>query len=119
VFLKVSVRNVSRGVSLGEAIETADSSAMRTKGLLSRTGLEAGSGLWIVPCEAIHTFFMKFAIDVVFIDKKKRVRKTVPGLRPWRIAACLPAYSVLELPVGVIRSTGTMPGDQLEFGASE
>jgi uncharacterized membrane protein (UPF0127 family) len=119
VFLKVSVRNVSRDAWLGEAIETADSSAERTKGLLSRTGLEPGSGLWIVPCEAIHTFFMKFAIDVVFIDKKKRVRKTVPGLAPWRMAMCLPAHSVLELPVGVIGSTGTKPGDQLEFGASK
>ncbi len=117
--LKVSVRNVSRGTSLGEAIETADSSAARTRGLLSRERLEPGTGLWIVPCEGIHTFFMKFAIDVVYIDRKKRVRKTVGGLGPWRISLCLPAHSVIELPVGVIETSGTRPGDQLEFGKAE
>ena len=103
-FLKVMVRNVSRGTSLGEAVETADSSSTRNKGLLGRTGLEPGTGLWIVPCEAIHMFFMKFAIDVVYIDKKKRVRKTVKALAPWRLSACFSAHSVLELPVGAIEA---------------
>jgi uncharacterized membrane protein (UPF0127 family) len=114
--LKVKVRNVSRGTSLGEAVETADSSATRNKGLLGRQGLEPGTGLWIVPCEAIHMFFMKFAIDVIYIDKNRIVRKTVKELRPWRLSMCLKAHSVLELPVGVVQSTGTVPGDQLEIG---
>ncbi len=117
--LKVRVRNVSKGALLGDAIEIADSRATRKKGLLSKTGLEPGTGLWIVPCEAIHTFFMKFAIDVVYIDRKKRVRKTVAGLVPWRMSGCLPAHSVIELPVGVIEATGTSRGDQLEFGKPE
>ncbi|MDE3194852.1 MAG: DUF192 domain-containing protein, partial [Acidobacteriota bacterium] len=76
-------------------------------------------GLWIVPCEGIHMFFMKFAIDVVFVDRNKRVRKVVRALRPWRASMCLPAHSVFELPVGVIDTSGTLKGDQLEWDGSE
>jgi len=61
---------------------------------------------------------MKFAIDIVFIDRKKRVRKTVRNLVPWRMSMCLPAHSVIELPVGVIEASGTQKGDQLEFGVA-
>ena len=107
------MRNVSRGTSLGNAIEKADTSATRNKGLLSRQGLDPGTGLWIVPCEGVHTFFMKFAIDLVYIDRKKRVRKTVTNVVPWRLSLCLPAHSVIELPVGVIESSGTQKGDEL------
>ena len=63
-------------------------------------------------------FFMKFAIDVVYIDRKKKVRKTVKALAPWRLSACFSAHSVIELPVGMIQSTGTLLGDQLEIGKS-
>jgi uncharacterized membrane protein (UPF0127 family) len=100
---------------LGDAIDVADNSASRNAGLLKRQGLAAGEGLWIVPCEGIHMFFMKFAIDVVYVDKKRRVKKVVRSLKPWRISLCLPADSVIELPVGLIDSTGTEKGDQLEF----
>lgn len=58
---------------------------------------------------------MKFAIDVLFLDKKKLVLKAIAGLKPWRMSACLRAHSVLELPEGTIISSGTLPGDQLEF----
>jgi uncharacterized membrane protein (UPF0127 family) len=117
--LKVIVRNVSRGTLLGDAIETAETSATRNKGLLSRHGLGPGEGLWIVPCEGVHTFFMKFALDLVYIDRKKRVRKAVRNVRPWRMSFCLPAHSVIELPVGVIDASGTIAGDQLEIGAPQ
>ncbi len=117
--LKVSVRNASRGTSLGGAIETARAGGERKKGLLGRTGLEPGGGMWIVPCEGIHTFFMKFAIDVIYIDRNKKVRKTITNLAPWRLSLCLTAHSVLELPVGVIEASGTTPGDQLAFGSVE
>ncbi len=110
------MRNVTRGSSLGDAIETADSSGDRMKGLLSRQGLEPGTGMWIVPCEGIHTFFMKFAIDVIYIDRKKKVRKTLRGLGPWKVSFCLSAHSVLELPAGAVEASGTQRGDQLEFG---
>ena len=110
----VSIRNQTRGCLLGNAIGRADTSSSRRKGLLKRTGLREGEGLWIVPCEAIHTFFMKFAIDVVFLDKKRRVVKTVNRLRPWRLALSWRGRTVLELPAGTVERTGTRPGDQLE-----
>ena len=71
--------------------------------------------MWIVPCEAVHSFGMKFAIDVIYIDRKKKVRKTRAAMVPRRISGCLLAHSVLELPVGVIESSGTRAGDQLSF----
>jgi uncharacterized membrane protein (UPF0127 family) len=114
-FLKFRVRNITRGTCLGDQIAAANTSASRRTGLLKQSALEAGHGLWIVPCEGIHTFFMKFAIDVVYIDRKNRVRKVVRQLGAWRLSVCLPAHSVLELPAGTIDSTGTQAGDELEF----
>ncbi len=114
-FLKLSVRNVTRGSVLGHAIDVADTRAKRNTGLLKHRGLEPGHGLWIVPCEGVHTFFMKFAIDVVYIDRKRRVKKVVRGLAPWRASLCVTAHSVIELPVGAIDRTATQKGDQLEW----
>jgi uncharacterized membrane protein (UPF0127 family) len=114
-FLKLTVRNATRGSVLGHAIDVADTRAKRNTGLLKHRGLEPGHGLWIVPCESIHTFFMKFAIDVVYIDRKRRVRKVVRGLVPWRASLCILAHSVIELPVGVIDATQTQKGDQLAW----
>lgn len=100
---------------LAESAERADTSAQRRTGLLKHKNLPAGEGLWIVPCEAIHSFGMKFAIDVLFLDRKNRVRKVRERMVPWRIAGSLPAHSTLELPAGTIARTGTVRGDQLEF----
>jgi hypothetical protein len=113
--LKFRVRNLTRGTLLGDEVDLAEDSAARAKGLLKRDGLDDGAGLWIVPCEAIHTFFMRFTIDVLYIDRKHRVRKTVHRLVPWRMSVCLPAHSVLELPAGTIERTNTQKGDQLEI----
>lgn len=112
---RIAVLNQARGCSLGDSIERADTSKSRRKGLLKRSGLGKGEGLWIVPCEAIHTFFMRFDIDVLFVDKKLRVVKAVPRLPPWRLAMSWRASSVLELPAGTIEESGTQPGDVLEI----
>ena len=109
------MRNQTRNTVLADAAEVADSASKRRTGLLKHERLEPGQGMWIVPCEAVHSFGMKFAIDVVYLDKKKRVRKTRPVMVPRRISGCLLAHSVLELPAGTIESTGTLPGDQLVF----
>jgi uncharacterized membrane protein (UPF0127 family) len=113
--LKYRLRNVTRGTVLGDAIDVADTSEKRTRGLLKHTELRAGEGLWITPCEGVHTFFMKFAIDLVYIDKKLVVRKAVPNVGPWRLSVCLPAHSIVELPAGTIEDSGTGKGDQLLF----
>lgn len=109
------MRNESRGTLLGDAITVADTRHERNVGLLKHQGLEEGEGLWIVPCLSVHTFFMKFAIDLVFLDKQRRVRKVRCAVPPWRISGCLWAHSVLELPPGSVAKTGTLPGDQLSI----
>ncbi len=100
---------------LGDSIEVADTSSKRRTGLLKHTGLEKGQGLWIVPCEAVHTFAMKFTIDVVFLNKKRKVLKVKRDMVRRRLAICLLAHSVLELPAGTVAASGTVPGDQLEL----
>src|SRR5438874_9604737 len=111
----MKVRNRDRGTVLAEAADVANTSAKRRTGLLKHTKLDPGEGLWIAPCESVHSFGMKFAIDVVYLDRKKRVRKIRKEMVPWRVSACLTAHSVLELPVGVIEASQTQPGDQLDF----
>jgi uncharacterized protein len=113
--LKVLVRNQTREAVLGDAVEVADTSEKRRTGLLHHKRLEPGEGLWITPCESVHTFFMKFPIDLVYVDKKRRVRKVRKAVPPWRLSACLTAHSILELPAGTVEKTGTQPGDELSI----
>src|SRR5450432_3863744 len=84
---------------------------MRRAGLLGRKRLEPGEGLWISPCESVHTFFMKFPIDLVYLDKSRKVRKVRHAVPPWRLSMCLSAHSILELPAGTAKQTGTVAGD--------
>jgi hypothetical protein len=109
--------NLTRQELLAHSVEIADHGATRRKGLLGRDCLPAGEGLWIVPCEAVHTFGMKFPIDLIYLDRKKQVKKIRNSVRPWRLSACLSAYSVIELPSGSLKLTKTRPGDQLEFSS--
>lgn len=112
---RLRVMNCTRAAVLATRLELAGESSARTKGLLGRTSLEPGEGLWILPCEGVHTIGMKFAIDLIYIDKKHRVRKVRSAVPPWRLSLCLSAESILELPAGVIRATQTQKGDQIEF----
>src|SRR6185437_14260980 len=109
------VRNETRNSVLADAAEVADTSATRRHGLLGRDNLPNGQALWIVPCESVHTWGMRFPIDVLYLDRKKRVRKLRKAMVPWRVSMCLLAHSVMELPAGVIDKSGTQPGDQLSF----
>jgi uncharacterized membrane protein (UPF0127 family) len=113
--LKIIVRNQTKGEVLATSATVADSSETRRTGLLKHTSLPDGEGLWIVPCEAVHSFFMKFPIDVVYLNKDKTVRKIHHNMKPWKLSFCLPAHSVLELPAGTALRTKTQPGDQLAF----
>jgi uncharacterized protein len=112
---KLQIQNLTRGTEIASCVEVADTPSTRNKGLLGRTELRPGGGLWIVPCGSIHTFFMKFSIDLVYINRRKKVKKVRSSIGPWRISACLFAHSILELPAGTIHSTQTQQGDQLEF----
>jgi uncharacterized membrane protein (UPF0127 family) len=112
---KLRVANQTKGRVLADRADIADTGAKRRTGLLKHSRLEPGEGLWIAPCEGVHTFGMKFPIDVIFLNKKKQILKTRPDMVKGRIAFSLRAYSVLELPAGTLAETGTVAGDQLEF----
>lgn len=113
--VRLRVRNASRSTMLADRAGIADTSRTRKVGLLKHTRLESGEGLWISPCEAVHTIGMKFPIDVLFLDRKLRVVKIRPDMQKWRISGSFRAHSVLELPSGTASATATVPGDQLEF----
>lgn len=109
------VRNASKSATLGDNIAIANTSELRRRGLLKHTHLAPGEGLWIAPTESVHSFGMKFAIDVLYLNKAKKVVKVRENMVPGRISLCLTAHSVLELPAGTAAQTGTTKGDQLEF----
>jgi uncharacterized membrane protein (UPF0127 family) len=112
---RLRVHNQSRDTLLADRAGIADTSKTRKTGLLKHDRLNTGEGLWIAPCEGVHTVGMKFPIDVLFLDKKRKVVKIRPAMPKWRLAACLRAHSVLELPSGTAAATRTLPGDQLAF----
>jgi uncharacterized membrane protein (UPF0127 family) len=99
---------------LGMPFPFARTSAERNTGLLKRSALYRGEGLWIGSC-AVHTFFMKFPLDLVYIDRENVVRKVVRDVKAWRMSACASARSVIELPSGTIQRTFTERGDRLEL----
>ena len=86
----------------------------RMRGLLGRSGLSSGEGLLLQPAGSVHTAFMRFTIDAVFLDAADRVMKVATELRPWRTAACRGARSVLELPEGEADRRGLRPGVALK-----
>ena len=110
-----TVRNRDRQSTLATQVTIAGTSRDRRTGLKGRVGLPSDAGLWIAPCEAIHTFGMRMAIDAVFLDQNFRVRKIRSGIAPRRIAFCIRAHSVLELAAGAASRSLTCTGDQLEF----
>ena len=68
-----------------------------------------------MPCQGVHCWGMQFPIDVIYLDRRKKVRKLRREMQPWRLSVCLTAHSVLELPAGTIDQTQTERGDQLQF----
>lgn len=110
--------NATRGAAVAVRVEKADDAASRNKGLLGRESLAAEEGLWIVPCPMIHTFFMKFPIDVVFLKRDLTVARVIEGLKPWRLSPWVfSAYSVLELQGGLLKGS-VRAGDRLEMRPS-
>jgi hypothetical protein len=113
------ISNVERGVVVARSVRLAGDSATRRKGLLGVSEMDENSGLWISPCEAVHTFGMRIPIDVLFIDREHRVRKISRAVKPNRIAVSLLTASVVELRAGRAFATGTEVGDQLIFQRRE
>ena len=108
--------NLRNGKELSNNVIVADSIFKRMKGLLGRKEMQKGEALWITPCYSIHTFCMRFSIDVVFLNKKNRVVALIKNIKPNRMTRLyLKATSVLELPSGTIESTATEVEDQIEI----
>jgi uncharacterized membrane protein (UPF0127 family) len=106
--------NRTRGTVVAEPCRVARSLRDRTVGLLGTSSLPAGEGLWIEHSPSIHMFFMRYAIDAVFVSGEGRVVRVVENLRPWRIVAwARGARDCLEVPVGAVRTSGTQVGDEL------
>ena len=114
---RLQARNVTRNSEVAARVRRADRPWSRLLGLLGRASLARDEGLLLTPCSSIHTLFMLFAIDVLYLDRNHVVVKAVRAVRPFRLSACLRgAHSVLELPAGVIEASGTQAGDQLALG---
>lgn len=111
--------NVTRGVPLAERGTTATNAWLRLKGLLGTKSLDDGEALLIRPCQSIHTFFMAYPIDVLFVDRYSRIVHLLRGLAPYRISRFVHrARFVIELPAGTIERTGAEVGDLLAIEAS-
>ncbi|HJV64139.1 MAG TPA: DUF192 domain-containing protein [Geomonas sp.] len=109
--------NTRSGQLLAANLSVAATFLSRSKGLLGRQRLSAGEGLLIAPCNGVHTFFMKFPIDVIFLDKENRIIGAREHLPPYRITRVLfSCVRVLELPAGTLTASGTVPGDRLLIG---
>jgi uncharacterized membrane protein (UPF0127 family) len=109
------VVNATRGVTLAERAQVADTFLRRLRGLLGRRGWGADDGLWIEPCAGLHALGMSFPVDAILVDEGLRVL-WARTLRPWRLGAFhLEARAALELPAGTLETTGTRPGDVLEL----
>ncbi|MBP7215872.1 MAG: DUF192 domain-containing protein [Candidatus Omnitrophica bacterium] len=112
----MQIANLTKNTVLATNAFVAKSFFTRLKGLLGRKQLPQNEALIIQPCNAIHTFFMRFSIDVVFLDKNDVVIKVIHALKPFRITATyFKASKVIELPSGVLQATSTTESDILQF----
>ena len=106
--------NETRNAVLAERAEVALSARARMKGLLGRDGLPEGEALVIKPCTSIHTCFMRFPIDVIFLDDGGKVLRAISAMPPWRLTRLYPrAACVAELPAGTLARTRTAEGDRV------
>jgi uncharacterized membrane protein (UPF0127 family) len=110
--------NRTRQAYLATQLSVATTHWTRLCGLMctEADSFHAGRGLWIVPSRGVHTFAMRFPIDVVYLDEEKTVVYLEQDLKPWRVAAVrMQAASVIELPCNILHSTGTSVGDEIEI----
>jgi len=109
--------NARTGEMVASAVELADTRATRRRGLLGRDSLDASTALVISPCFSIHTVNMRFAIDVVFVDRQGVVVRMLSDLKPWRLAITPRARAVIEMAAGALRGRDVRVGDRLYLAA--
>jgi uncharacterized membrane protein (UPF0127 family) len=108
-----SLRNLRTGQCIADQVIRAFDSASRRRGLLHRDSFPDGAALLIAPCSAIHTWFMRFPIDVAFLARDGRIVKIRSAVGPWRLTAAMGAYAVMEMTGGALVRSGTRVGDQV------
>ena len=117
--MALTAKNVNTGAVIAERVAVAATRATRRTGLLKHASLPEGEALWIVPSRGVHTFGMKFAIDVIALDERGVVVDRVVHMKPWRMR--LPrrgTAGVLELPAGWLDKTDTQIGHRIEFSVA-
>lgn len=102
------------GAAICERCVVADRMLPRMRGLLGRRTLPSGEGMLIRPAPSIHTFFMRFPIDAVFVSREGEVLKVAANVKPWRTRSCRRAYAVLELGAGEAERRHVAVGDRIE-----
>jgi len=108
------VINKTKNTILARDAVVAQRLIPRTKGLLDRTTFKLGEGLIIKPCKSVHTYFMLFPIDVLFVNKENKVIRAISNLQPFRVTAIVfKAAYVIELPAGTLQRTDTVESDLL------
>jgi hypothetical protein len=111
--MTVELINERTQARIASGVELATTRRERRKGLLGRDSLDETAAIVIAPCFAVHTAFMRFPIDVAFVDKFGRAVRIVRDLQPWRMAASARAWGVIEFPAGRLRACGVEVGDRL------
>ena len=112
----VKIINLSKNTVLAENAEPADNFFRRLIGLMGSPCLKAGEGLILKPCNSIHTFFMRFPIDVAFIDRENKIVKIYPCLPAWRLSGIFFNSALcLELPAGTLAITRSQAGDTIQL----
>ncbi len=110
------ITNRTRNTSLGTSVERAATFLSRLRGLIGRPEPRPGEGILLVRCNAIHTWWTAFDLDVLFLNDRGRVLKLIQGLKPWKFTRRVAdAHYVLEVPVGTIATSGTQVGDLLTW----
>lgn len=108
--------NITKNTTLAQDVYLAKTVFSRIKGLLGRKIFPPGQAVILDPCDAVHTFFMHFAIDILFIGKDYKVIKTIASLKPNQATfICWRSRRVIELPAGTLKLTNTQAGDQLQL----
>jgi uncharacterized membrane protein (UPF0127 family) len=110
---RLALVNERTGLPIATAVEKAVTRSSRRRGLLGRTSLDPAAALVLEPCAAVHTAFMRFAIDIVFLDRDGYTVKIVRDLPPWRIAAASRAHAVVEFAAGSLMHHDLTVGDRL------
>ena len=109
--------NIASGECLIETVYRADGALERMRGLLGRERLAPDQGFWIAPCNSVHTFFMTYSLDILFLNKEGILLKIVSELSPWRMTGMISAWATVEMAAGQARKLGLSVGDKLVWRA--